>query len=121
MSGTEVNVNHFCCETNFIIELDEFEHEEPDKLFERCMEEEKKALSIILSEYELNDLEKSVIDDYRRICRISMYPNVMNYLSFLEEDKEKAVKLLKLIIHDGDDIAFIKPSAQYAKEISELD
>jgi predicted acetyltransferase/tRNA A-37 threonylcarbamoyl transferase component Bud32 len=119
MSGTEVNVNHFCCETNFIIEHDEFEHEEPDKLFERCMEEEKKALSIILSEYELNDLEKSVIDDYRRICRISMYPNVMNYLSFLEEDKEKAVKLLKLIIHDGDDIAFIKPSAQYAKEISD--
>lgn len=98
MSGTEVNVNHFCCETNFIIEHDEFEHEEPDKLFERCMEEEKKALSIILSEYELNDLEKSVIDDYRRICRISMYPNVMNYLEFLEKDKEKAVSLLKMMI-----------------------
>ena len=119
MAGTEVNINHFCCETNSNIPIEEFTRKDAETVYTDWVREQNEALDVILSEYELNDLEKSVIDDYRRICRISMYPNVMNYLSFLEEDKEKAVKLLKLIIHDGDDIAFIKPSAQYAKEIGD--
>ena len=37
-------------------------------------------------------------DDYRKICRISMYPNVMNYLEALEKDKEKILKFLRRII-----------------------
>lgn|GEM_PF-6157133 len=44
-----------------------------------------------------NDLEKEAIGYYRSICRISMYPNVMNYL---KKDKVKMLRILERIIEE---------------------
>lgn len=41
------------------------------------IDEKQEALDIILTEYTLNEPEKEAIGYYRSICRISMYPNVM--------------------------------------------
>ena len=51
----------------------------------------------------MNDLEKSIIDDYRRICQISMYPNVIGYIYFLGQDKEKTLALIKKIVIKKED------------------
>ncbi len=98
MAGTEVNVNNFCCETNCGWFAEDFDSKDADRLYDDWVKEQNDWLEVILSEYTLNDLEKSVIDDYRRICRISMYPNVMNYLGFFEKDKEKTLRFLKRVI-----------------------
>lgn len=34
------------------------------------------------------------------ICRISMYPNVMNYLNYLKKDKVKMLRILERIIEE---------------------
>ncbi len=98
MAGTEVNVNQFCCETNDDITEEEFLSKPVDQLYDEWTRRQNEALEIILSRYTLNDLENSVIDDYRRICQISMYPNVMGYIDFLAQDKEKTLGLIRRII-----------------------
>ncbi len=59
---------------------------------------QEEALNIILKEYELNTLEKNTIYYYRKICQLSMYPNVMAYIYYLDKDLNKAIELLNLII-----------------------
>ena len=98
MAGTEVNVNQFCCETNDDITEEEFLSKPVDQLYDEWTRRQNEALEIILSRYTMNDLENSVIDDYRRICQISMYPNVMGYIDFLAQDKEKTLGLIRRII-----------------------
>ena len=98
MAGTEVNVNQFCCETNDDITEEEFLSKTVDQLYDDWTRRQKEALEIILSRYTLNDLEKSIIDDYRSICQISMYPNVIGFIYFLGQDKEKTLALIKKIM-----------------------
>ncbi len=98
MAGTEVNVNQFCCETNDDITEEEFLSKTVDQLYDDWTRRQKEALEMILSRYTLNDLEKSIIDDYRSICQISMYPNVIGYIYFLGQDKEKTLALIKKIM-----------------------
>ena len=98
MAGTEVNVNQFCCETNDDITEEEFLSKTVDQLYDDWTRRQNEALEIILSRYTMNDLEKSIIDDYRRICQISMYPNVMGYIDFLRQDKEKTLGLIRRIV-----------------------
>ncbi len=100
MAGTEVNVNHFCCETNGEISEEAFAKKDSDEIYETWKIEQQEMLDVILSEYQLNDLEKKAIEDYRRICRISMYPNVMSFIEYLKRDKEKMIKILRRIISD---------------------
>ena len=98
LAGTEVNVNHFCNETNEGFDEDGFSTKTAEALYWEWTDLQNKKLEIILSEYSLNELEKIIIDDYRSICLISQYPNVMAYLHFLKIDKEKTVKLIELIL-----------------------
>jgi len=98
MAGTEVNVNHFCCETNSKISEDDFDKKDADTIDTDCIRRQQEALDIILTEYTLNELEKEAIAYYRSICRISMYPNVMQYLEYLKKDKAKMVEILERII-----------------------
>lgn len=100
MAGTEVNVNHFCCETNASIAEKEFEAAGADYLYEKWVKEQQESLDVILTEYTLNELEKEAIGYYRSICRISMYPNVMNYLEYLKKDKAKMLRILERIIEE---------------------
>ena len=71
-----------------------------DEVYENWKRKQQEMLDVILSEYQLNDLEKKAIEDYRRICRISMYPNVMSFIEYLKRDKEKTIKILRRIISD---------------------
>ncbi len=98
MAGTEVNVNHFCCETTEELPEKDFAEKDADEIYDTWVKEQQEMLDVILSEYQLNDLEKTAIEDYRRICRISMYPNVMSFIEYLKRDKEKMIKILKRII-----------------------
>ncbi len=59
---------------------EDFAEKDADEVYENWKREQQKMLDVILSEYQLNDLEKKAIEDYRRICRISMYPNVMSFI-----------------------------------------
>ncbi len=98
MAGTEVNVNHFCCETNGYLDETDFMEKQAEALYEQWTAAQKRGLDLILSEYTMNELERSALADYRAIGRISQYPNVMAYLRFLEQDHKKAVRLIELVL-----------------------
>ena len=51
-----------------------------------------------MQEYELNEMESKIIREYRSICLISQYPNVMAYLEFLKRDKDKMIEILNHIL-----------------------
>jgi aminoglycoside phosphotransferase len=97
LSGTEVNINAFCNETNEQLEED-FIHLDTNEYYKKWTLNQEEALDIILKEYELNTLEKNTIYYYRKICQLSMYPNVMAYIYYLDKDLNKAIELLNLII-----------------------
>lgn len=98
MAGTEVNINHFCCETNQGFELNDFMQKDPETLFNDMMRASQEKLDVILSEYRLNEDERAAKAFYENICNISQFPNVMGYIKFLSVDKEKAVALIRRII-----------------------
>lgn len=98
MSGTEVNINHFCAETNREISLDEFKKHLALELYKMVIQEQNKNLDVIFEEYLMSDLEKDTLENYRDIVLISQYPNVMGYLEFLEEDRNKLIEFINLII-----------------------
>ena len=60
--------------------------------------EQNCKLAIIMKEYALNELEKGIIENYRNICMISQYPNVMAFINFLKEDKAKTLDIIRLIL-----------------------
>ena len=99
MAGTEVNVNHFCAETNGYLEEADFCLHTAEELYTAWMTRQARDLALILSEYELNDLETSMIGCYRNIGRISQYPNVMAICAFLKLDREKTFRLIELILN----------------------
>lgn len=98
MAGTEVNVNHFCCETNSCISEDDFSSKEAPEIYNNWIQEQNREFQIILSEYSLNESEAAVLEDYRSICLISQYPNVMSYLDLLNTHREKVLQLLRFIL-----------------------
>lgn len=67
-------------------------------LIEEWMLWQKKALSVILKEYELNELDKAIIEDYRSIGLISQYSNLLDFKRFMKKDKEKVLKIIRLIL-----------------------
>ncbi len=98
MAGTEVNVNHFCAETNEAISEEDFERQSAKELYENWISLQNAEMNIILQEYELNELESKAIEDYRSIGLISQYPNVMSYIEFLKRDKAKMIQILNYIL-----------------------
>lgn len=101
MAGTEVNVNHFCCETNEHssgVDLDDLQDMDVEEFYNAWRAAQEQALEYILQYYEMNELEREAIADYRRIVLISQYPNVCTYKHLLKTHKEKVVRLLELIM-----------------------
>ena len=98
MAGTEVNINHFCCETNDGVEEDEFCLYPASEIFEKMKNKSAESLDIILEYYSLNSVEKSVINNYRNIVMISQYPNVCMYIRSLKKYPDKVVELIELIV-----------------------
>ncbi|WP_026518533.1 phosphotransferase enzyme family protein [Butyrivibrio sp. MC2021] len=98
MAGTEVNINQFCCETNLELSGKDFLSKDAETFYGEWARRQQDALNEILAEYVLNDMEKASIMDYRRICNISMYPNVLDFIEFLNLDKTKTLELIRCII-----------------------
>lgn len=98
MAGTEVNVNHFCAETNDGISDEDFSAYPARQLYTQWCARQAEQLQIIAQEYSLNELEKAALPDYRAIARISQYPNVCSYRRFLQQDAAKAARLIELVI-----------------------
>ena len=98
MAGTEVNVNQFCCETNDGISEEEFAAKDADRLFADWTGRQREGLNAILSRYKMNELESGIIGEYRKICNISQYPNVMSFIEFLKLDKDKTLELIRRIV-----------------------
>ena len=98
MAGTEVNVNYFCAETNGYISKKDFLAKSAFEFYSDWILEQNCKLAIIMKEYALNELEKGIIENYRNICMISQYPNVMAFINFLKEDKAKTLDIIRLIL-----------------------
>lgn len=98
MAGTEVNINHFCCETNGYIKEEDFLSMKADSFYSEWLSAQNKERDIILGEYPLNEMERNVMEDYRSICLIAQYPNVMDYLRFMKLNKEKTLQVIELIL-----------------------
>lgn len=98
MAGTEVNVNHFCAETNGFITTQEFDTHTAQQLYKNWTHRQDAELDIILQKYTLNRAEETAIADYRSIGLISQYPNVIAYIEFLKRDRAKAVQLVECIL-----------------------
>ena len=98
MAGTEVNVNHFCAETNGFPDFDDMESKKMDEALSDWLNEQECSLGFILSEYTLNDVEKIALPLYRNLGLISQYPNVMSYIRLMKRDKNLGERMLRSIL-----------------------
>jgi Ser/Thr protein kinase RdoA (MazF antagonist) len=98
MSGTEVNINHFCCEANVGIDEQSFERNSAGKIYAEMVNSSEKNLRTILSQYKLNEAEETSIPYYRKIVLLSQYSNVKSYIHYLSFDKNKMCEILRAMI-----------------------
>lgn len=91
MAGTEVNINHFCCETNDGMQEEDFEDYSAAEIFDRMQETSRCNLREILAHYTLNETERSVIRNYWNLVMLSQYPNVCQYIKGLKTHPDKAL------------------------------
>lgn len=85
--GTEVNINCFLNEAMYFFEKEDFEVLSADEIYHKMMDTQNKLLSSILSHYTLNNDEKEVMKDYKKLIHLSFYPNVKLMIYFLDQKK----------------------------------
>lgn len=98
MAGTEVNINHFCCETNDGMQEEDFEDYSAAEIFDRMQETSRCNLREILAHYTLNETERSVIRNYWNLVMLSQYPNVCQYIKGLKTHPDKTLALIERIV-----------------------
>lgn len=99
MFGTEVNINCFLNEAMYYLEEQDFEEISAEDIFSKMENIQNSLLSSITANYNLNENELEVVDDYKRIIFASFYPNVMLWISLITKHKceNKVIELLKII------------------------
>ena len=72
------------------------------ELFERMNEVQKKLLIPIFKYYILNEVEKKVYRDYKKIIDLCFYPNVMLWIYLIENHKyeDKVIQLIRFLARD---------------------
>lgn len=102
MYGTEVNVNCFLNESMYYLDEQDFETMTATELFERMNEVQKKLLIPIFKYYILNEVEKKVYRDYKKIIDLCFYPNVMLWIYLIENHKyeDKVIQLIRFLARD---------------------
>ncbi len=100
LSGTDVNINVFLCETQWFPEDDEFEQMTVSEIVEKIDMEQEKLLSVIFRHYTLNDVECYALPYYKGIIDLFQYPNVCMMVQLLKEDahREKCVELIQILV-----------------------
>lgn len=99
MFGTEVNINCFLNESMYFIEEKDFQDMSPKDIFFKMRDIQRNLLNSITDNYDFNQDELEVIDDYKRIIFSSFYPNVMLWIRLISkhEWENKVIELLKII------------------------
>lgn len=99
MYGTEVNINCFLNEAMYFLEEQDFEKMSAESIFAKMRNIQNCLLTSITSNYNLNEHELEVLDDYKRIIFSSFYPNVMLWVNLITKHKweKKVIELLNLI------------------------
>jgi len=99
MFGTEVNINCFLNEAMYFLEEQDFEKMSAEDIFSKMRNIQNSLLSSITANYNFNENELEVLDDYKRIIFASFYPNVMLWISLIKKHKweSKVIELLKII------------------------
>lgn len=97
MAGTEVNVNHFCAETNMGINEDDFPIKSAAELYADAVAAQQSMLDEIFSEYTLNVNEEQAMVHYKALTMLSQYPNVVAFGRFLKQDANKTAELIHII------------------------
>lgn len=99
MFGTEVNINCFLNEAMYYLEDEDFEELTAEEIMEKMEKQQKELMAVILKNYNLSHLERVVMDDYNWVIYSSFYPNVMMWISFIEEHKheDKVIEMLNIL------------------------
>ena len=99
MYGTEVNINCFLNECMYYLDENDFEELSAKEIYEKMNQMQEKLLKVILKHYALNETEKKVLKDYKRIINISFYPNVMLLMNLIENGKsvDKVTEFIQLL------------------------
>ena len=100
MSGTEVNINNILNETRYGLNISDFENLDAKDIFKKMTDYRENLLSHVFKFYELDDLEKKIWDDYRKIIDLFLYPNVSLWNHLIKENVyvDKVLGLITLII-----------------------
>lgn len=99
MFGTEVNINCFLNESMYYISEKDFDRLSGTDVFNRCLEVQKSLMNEILHSYKLNDLERTMIEEYNNVIFSSFYPNVQLFIRLLDKSVhvEKVLEFLKML------------------------
>ena len=100
LSGTEVNINCFLCETQWFPETADFDAHTISELLSMIDSKQAVALDVILQAYSLNELEKQLLPYYKGIITLFQWPHVCQLITWLGDDsrKEKAAELIRGLI-----------------------
>lgn len=111
LSGTEVNINCFLSETNRGLDETDLNKFSAKEIFDEMLKYQNKYLRVIFKNYQLNDIEKKVFENYRNIILISQYPNVCAYVSGLKgKHRSKVTELIKLIVNRKSEFSYPRVS-----------
>ncbi len=99
-SGKEVNINYFINECRYDLEEKDIIELSSLEIYEKLNKYLHQNLDKILTNYKLNNIEESLITNYKNILFISSFPYISSYIYFLKQDKykNKIIELLNLII-----------------------
>ena len=99
MSGKEVNINNILNETRYTHILSDFENLSAKQIFEKMNSYRDYLLSHVFEYYVLDNFEKSIWNEYRKIVDLFLWPNVSLWIYMIKQNfhVDKVIKLIKLI------------------------
>lgn len=100
MSGTDVNINVFACETNQFPLEREFDSMTAAENVVYMNAQQEKLLDVIWASYTMNPVEQRLLPCFLKLCNLFMWPNVRRMCQWLQEDerRDKALELLRALV-----------------------
>lgn len=100
LSGTDVNINVFLCETGWFPEEDSFDKMSVPEIIARMDSVQAEYLSVIFRHYTMNETERFAFPYYQRIVNLFQYPHVCEMVKWLREDnrRNKCAELIQALM-----------------------